>query len=73
MSSTCSSSPKLIWKDVDPTPWIKYVELSPNYTMHANYFSFRLDIAPLYPDMCFEAPVSIIHVYYPMMRDLEKE
>ena len=72
MYSTCSVSPELSWKDVDPTPWIEYVQLSPNSSMHANYFSFMLEIAPLNLDMFLEAPLSIIHVSSPMMRDSDK-
>ena len=69
MSSTCIISPELSLKYVDPTPWIKYVELSPNYTMHANVFSFRLDIALLYPNMCLDAPLLINHVSSLVMGD----
>ena len=72
MSSTCSVSTEISYKDVDPTPWIEYVELSPNSTMHANCFSFMLEIVPLNPDMCLEAPLSIGHVYSPVMRYLEE-
>ena len=72
MSSLCSISPDFNWNDVDPTPRIGYVELSPNYTMHENCFSFRLESAPLYLDMCWEVPFSIIHVSSPMMMDLDK-
>ena len=72
MSSICSMSPEFNWNYVDPTPRIGYVELSHNSTMHENCFSFRLESAPLYPDMCLEAPLSIIHVYSPVMMDLDK-
>ena len=65
-------SPKFNWNDVDPTPRIGYVELSPNYTMYENCFSFRLESEPLYPDMCLEAPLLISHVSYPVMMDPEK-
>ena len=68
MYSTCSVSPKLSWKDVDPNPWINYVELSPNSTMHANCFSLRSDIVLLYPYMFFEAPLSFNYVSSPVMR-----
>ena len=59
MSFTCNISPKLSWKEADQTPLIEYVEFSPNSTMHVNFFSFRSNIAPLYPDMCLDAPLSI--------------
>ena len=72
MSCTCSASPEFSYKDVDPTPWIEYVELSLNSTMHENCFSFSLDSAPLYPEMCLEAPLLINHVSFPVMRDLYK-
>ena len=69
MYSRCSVSIEFNWKDVLPTHWIEYVELSPNSTMHANCFYFMLEIAPLYPDMCFEAPLSINNMYSFVMRD----
>ena len=68
MSSTCSVSTEISYKDVDPTPWIEYVELSPNSTMHANCFSFKSKIATLYPYMCLEAPLSVNNVSCLVMR-----
>ena len=65
-------SPELSWKDVDPTPWIEYVELSPNSTIHENCFSFSLESVPLYTEMFLEELLLIIHVYYHVMKDLEK-